>query len=107
MRTMTAPAGRRRAAPARPALPRGRLAAYAVVVVLTLVAWFYLVGAAIDFGAMARDGETLAWLFTALATVGAIGCMLLGLVLVTRVLTLLGLIREQQPKRAAARRRAN
>lgn len=107
MRTMTSPSGRRRAAPARPSLPKGRIAAHLALALLTGAAWVYLVRAAIDFGTLGREGEALAWVFAALATLGAIGCLLLAIVLVTRVLTLLGLIREQQPKRAAARRRAN
>ena len=107
MRTMTTPGGRRRAEPARPALPKGRLAAHVALALLTGAAWVYLVRAAIDFGGLGRSGNNTAWLFAALATFGAIGCLLLAIALVTRVLTMLGLVREQQPKRTAARRRAN
>ena len=109
MRPMTQAGGRRRAPAARPALPKGRLAAHVVLALLTGAAWVYLVRAAIDFGTLGRDGQGLGWLFAALATLGAIGCLLLAIVLVTRVLTMTGLLREQprQPKRAAARRRAN
>lgn len=112
MRSMSQPGGRRRAvAPPRPALPMGRLAAHVGLALLTGAAWIYLVRAAIDFGTLARDGQDLAWLFTGLATLGAIGCLLLAIVLVTRVLTMLGLIRDQphqthQARRVAARRRA-
>ena len=92
-------------------MPKGRLAAHAALALLTGAAWVYLVRAAIDFGTLARDGQGLAWLFTGLATLGAIGCLLLAIVLVTRVLTMLGVIRELPPqthqaRRAPARRRA-
>jgi hypothetical protein len=111
MRTMTTPGGRRRAAPARRELPKVRLAAHLAVALLTGAAWIYLVRAAIDFGGVARDGDGIAWLFVALATLGAIGCLLLAIVLVTRVLVMLGLVRDQPKpppaKRTAARRRAN
>jgi hypothetical protein len=73
--------------------------------ILTAVAWFYLVGAAIDFGVVAVQGEPRAWLFTLGASVGAVVCLMLMLTLVARALRTLGFISDYKPRRAAARRR--
>lgn len=54
-----------------------------------VVAWGYLVVAAIDFGTEARSGRSEAWWFLALASVGAVACLFAGLMLVTRILQLL------------------
>ena len=51
----------------------------------TVIAWGLLVWAAIDFGGQARNGENVAWLFLVLATVGAIGCLFLAMVLVSKL----------------------
>jgi hypothetical protein len=67
-------------------LPRRRLLTLALGITLTLVAWGFLVWAAINFGADARDGQKIAWAFLALATIGATACLFLTLILVTRVL---------------------
>jgi hypothetical protein len=48
------------------------------------VAWGYLVYLAIDFGTAARSGEQRGWFLLALATVGAIACLFIGMVLVAR-----------------------
>lgn len=72
--------------------------------VLIAVAWVYMVRAAIEFGRLARGGESQAWLFTIAAALGAIACALLGLLLVARALRALGLIRDYKPRRAADRR---
>jgi hypothetical protein len=57
----------------------------ALGITLTLVAWGFLVWAAIGFGADARDGEKVAWAFLALATIGATACLFVTLILVTRL----------------------
>ena len=44
---------------------------------LSVVAWGYLVWAAIDFGAEARGGNGDAWKFLALASLGAVACLFL------------------------------
>lgn len=85
--------------------PVFHLASLAVGAILTGVAWFYLVGAAIDFGVLGRNGQGTAWLFTAAASLGAIVCLVLFLALVGRGLRTLGFISDYQPRRAAARRR--
>lgn len=101
---MTAPGGRRRAPEVR-RRPLRPIALHLAVALVTGAAWIFLVRAAIDFGAMAKGGATSAWVFTALATVGATGCLLLAIVVVTRALALAGLVRENQPKYAGRRRR--
>jgi hypothetical protein len=89
-----------------PALPRGRLLALALGITATLVAWGFLVWAAIDFGSQARAGEVPAWAFLALATVGATACLFVTLILGNKVLTTL---RGQAPSRVpvGAGRRAS
>ncbi len=56
-----------------------------------VVAWGYLVWAAIDFGAAARGGNSAAWGFLALASLGAMACLFAGLMLGVRLLRELGL----------------
>jgi hypothetical protein len=75
--------------------------------VLSAVAWIYLVGAAVDFGSVAVKGHPRAWIFTLTATAGAAICLLLLMVLVTRVLRALGVISDYKPRRAGARRRTH
>ncbi|WP_447643482.1 hypothetical protein [Nocardioides zeae] len=49
---------------------------------MTVVAWGYLVWMAIDLGRAARDdGGGIAWLLLALACLGAIACLFIGLLL--------------------------
>jgi hypothetical protein len=73
--------------------------------VLTGIAWFYLVGAAIDFGVVAARGRSMAWVFTLGASLGAVVCLALMLALVGRGLRTLGYLSDYKPRRAAARRR--
>ena len=63
----------------------------AVGVTLCVVAWGYLVKAAIDFGVSARGGESGAWLFLGFASLGAVACLFIGLIRVARVLRRLGI----------------
>jgi fumarate reductase subunit D len=72
---------------------------------LTAVAWFYLVGAAIDFGVLARNGQGQAWLFTAASSLGAIVCLVLFFGLVGYGLRQLDVVSDYKPRRAAPRRR--
>jgi hypothetical protein len=64
-----------------------------------VVAWGYLVRAAIDFGVQARSGNSDAWLYLGLASLGAVACLFIGLMLVARVLRELGITspRESTP----------
>ncbi|MBZ5737694.1 hypothetical protein [Nocardioides mangrovi] len=63
-----------------------------------VVAWGYLVYAAIDFGSTARGGDTTAWWFLALASVGAVACLFVGLMLVARALRRLGITSAPPPR---------
>lgn len=57
-----------------------------------VIAWGYLVYAAIDFGTAARGGSGgSAWLFMGLASLGAIACLFVGLLLVARLMRALGI----------------
>jgi fatty acid desaturase len=81
--------GKRAGARPKPRL-RPRLLLLALGVTAAVVAWGYLVSAAIDFGTQARDGEPAAWAFLALAAVGAVMCLFLGLALAVRAVRTLG-----------------
>lgn len=83
----------KRAGPRRKQGFRPVLAALAGGVTLAVLAWGYLVIAAIDFGTSARGGDGQAWLFLALAAVGAVACLFIGLMLIARLLRALGLTR--------------
>jgi hypothetical protein len=67
---------------------------HALGVTLAIVAWGYLVYAAIDFGANARGGDSGAWLLLGLASLGAVACLFVGLLLVTRLLRILGVVKS-------------
>lgn len=82
--------GARRGTRARRALPRV-VWGYAVGVTLAVVAWGFLVWSAIDFGASARAGDPSAWWLLAVATVGAIACLFLALMLLARISRALGI----------------
>ena len=82
-------AGARRAErPKRQFQPR--LAAIAAAAVVSLVAWGFLVWAAIDFGRSARGGDGTAWVFLAIASLGAVACLFLSLMLATMLLRAVG-----------------
>ena len=62
-----------------------------VGITLCVVAWGYLVYAAIDFGTSAREGSGgSAWAFMGLACLGAIACLFVGLLLFARLMRALG-----------------
>jgi hypothetical protein len=87
------------AQPAREPAERrtAKLAALALGVTLSVVAWGYLVYAAIDFGAEARGGVTRAWWFLGLASLGAVACLFVGLLLIARLLRMLGVLNAEGP----------
>jgi hypothetical protein len=99
-------AGKRRAEPAPKApareggqssgRPWAKLFPLALGVTLCVVAWGYLVYAAIDFGATARGGETRAWWFLAMASLGAVVCLFVGLLLVARLMRLVGVTTTEE-----------
>lgn len=86
--------------------PLSRLGATVLGMVVGAFAWWYLVRAAIAFGRVARAGQQGAWMFTASACIGAMLCLVLVLVLLSRVLVTLGVVREYQGRRATPRRAA-
>jgi hypothetical protein len=69
----------------------------AVGITLSVVAWGYLVYAAIDFGSTARGGDSQAWWFLGLASIGAVACLFFGLMLVARLLRGLGITQAPAP----------
>jgi hypothetical protein len=95
--------GKRRAE-TRKKTPRALLAALAVGALGSGVAWYFLVGAAIEFGRVARRGKPEAWLFTGAATLGAAVCLMLLFVLAARLLVAVGLVSDYRPRRSAGRR---
>lgn len=68
-----------------------------VAITLCVVAWGYLVFAAIDFGSTARGGDSRAWGFLALACLGAAACLFTGMILVGRLLRAAGIITDPGP----------
>lgn len=63
-----------------------------------VVAWGYLVYAAIDFGGEARDGREDAWVWLGVAAVGAAACLFIGLMLIARLSRAIGLTTPPEPK---------
>jgi hypothetical protein len=57
----------------------------ALGITAAVVAWGYLVFVAIDFGTAARSGDNRGWWLLGLATIGAIACLFIGMLLVTRL----------------------
>jgi hypothetical protein len=71
----------------------------AVGITFALVAWGYLVFAAIDFGATARhDGKASAWFFLLIACVGAMFCLFLAFMLAVRLSRAVGWSEGPQPR---------
>ncbi len=102
-------AGSRRGARQPRQLSRSALGLGAAITLL-VVAWGYLVYAAIDFGTAARGGSSSAWTFMALACVGAIACLFAGLLLVARLMRVLGITeapeKAERPPRTPGGKRA-
>lgn len=74
-----------------------------------VVAWGYLVKAAIDFGIQARSGTSSAWIYLGLAGLGAVACLFIGLMLIARIMRVLGITgppREADAPRPIGGRRA-
>lgn len=93
IKTEVKKAGARRA-PRRKARWQPMLLLLALGITGCVIAWGYLVYAAIDFGSTARDDDSRAWWFLALASVGAVACLFVGLMLFARVLRRLGVTRD-------------
>lgn len=63
--------------------------ALAAGVTATVVAWGFLVFAAIDFGRTAREDNGGDWVLMGLATLGAVACMFLAIVLAAQMQSLM------------------
>ena len=104
-------AGSRRGSPQPRQINRSALLLGAAIT-LCVVAWGYLVFAAIDFGTAARGGSgSTAWAFMGLASLGAIACLFAGLLLVARLMRALGVTApspasEDAPPRPVGGKRA-
>lgn len=71
----------------------------ALGITLCVVAWGYLVYAAIDFGSTARhDGKDEAWWYLGISSVGAVACLFLGFMLLVRFTRAIGLTTPPDPK---------
>ncbi|GAA5145855.1 hypothetical protein GCM10023340_15860 [Nocardioides marinquilinus] len=81
---------------------RPGLLVLALGVTAAVVAWGYLVLAAIDFGATARGGDDDAWWFLGLASLGAVACLFLALLLLARIARAIGLTRPPERDDAAS-----
>ncbi|MBM7516315.1 hypothetical protein [Nocardioides nitrophenolicus] len=65
----------------------------------SVVAWGYLVIAAIDFGATGRhDGKTSAWVLMGVASLGAMLCLFLTFMLAIRLSRALGMSHHHEPR---------
>ena len=100
----------KRAAAKQKARFRPTVLLLAVGVTAGVVAWGYLVKAAIDFGIQARSGTSDAWLFLGLAGFGAVACLFIGLMLIARILRVLGITsaasKPDEPRAIGGRRAA-
>lgn len=88
-------AGSRRGKPRKTRIDPAILLLSLSITVL-VVAWGYLVKAAIDFGSSGRDGDGAAWIFMLVACVGAAGCLFIGLILVGKLLVLIGFVPDAE-----------
>lgn len=66
------------------------------VITASVVAWGFLVYAAIDFGTLARDGDNMGWAFMALAALGAMACLFGGLMVFAALMRRLGIITDAE-----------
>lgn len=81
------PVGKHSGEQTRSDLPVRRIAVLALGVTLTVVAWGYLVKAAIDFGQTGRESGGSAWVFMVLSTLGAVACLIVAMILGARLLS--------------------
>lgn len=84
------------------------IAALATALTIALVAWIYLVWLAIDFGARARAGTGgEAWWLLAATSLGAMACLFLALIMLTRLGRVWGVgVRPSPDRLPGGRRRA-
>ena len=103
---VTSTTGGKRAGSRRGARPKKRfqpaLLLLALGITACVVAWGYLVYAAVDFGQAARGGDSTAWWFLGLAALGAVACLFVGLMLVAATMRRLGITDPPPPKTSTA-----
>ncbi len=87
---------RRAAKPKRSLQPK--LVALGLASVAALLAWAFLVWAAVDFGRDARDGESGRWVYLVVTSVGAVACLFLCLWLCTVLLRRVGILEDNRPR---------
>lgn len=86
-------AGSRRGAPASPK-QNSTILTHAAGITACVIAWGYLVFSAVEFGSTAKNGNSLAWLLLTLAAIGAAASLFVGLMLALRLMSTLGLSRD-------------
>ena len=64
---------------------RGPLLLLALGITAAVIAWGFLVYLAIDFGTSGRDGNATGWWLLIVATLGAIACLFVAMMLGTRL----------------------
>ena len=70
-----------------------------MAITVLVIAWGYLVYAAIDFGGAARAGEGgSAWALLGLASLGAVACLFISMMLLAQVLRELGITAPPAPQ---------
>jgi hypothetical protein len=69
--------------------PWRRVVLLGLGVLAAVVAWAVLVMGAIHFGGDARNGNPEGWAFLAVATLGAVGCLFLGLIVGGKLVSVL------------------
>jgi len=94
------PRGGARRAPKPKRSLQPRLLLLGLGALASLVAWGFLVWAAIDFGRAARGGDSGRWVYLAVASVGAVACLFLCLLLVTLLLRRAGILEDPRETKA-------
>jgi hypothetical protein len=67
---------------------------------VSAAAWVLLVIVAIDFGGRGRDGDSVAWVFLAMAGLGAAFCLVMAIFFGRQLLVAIGVLSDYQGKRA-------
>src|ERR1044072_5541863 len=84
---------------------RPALVLIALGITVAVVAWGFLVYAAIEFGGEARDADSEAWYYLAIAAVGATACLFVGLMLIARLLRALDITHAPEPQAPTERKK--
>ena len=90
--------GARRAAKPKPKL-QPKLVLIGIGALAALFTWGVLVWAAIDFGRSARGGDSAKWAYLAGASIGAVACLFICLLLITVLLRRIGILEDHRPHR--------